>query len=128
MPPPPVVVFQNVHIFNGRSSTLSAPSQVLIRGNKIDKIFTSAGAARDGATVINGGGRVLMPGLIDAHRHSTFATIPISAGLTGDLGYLRSSYQGKLGVVEQGALIEDPAKNFVVIVKDGTVYKNALSN
>ena len=51
-------------------------------------------------------------------------------------------YPGKLGVVEEGALadlllvdgdpleniklIEDPAKNFVVIMKDGTIYKNAL--
>jgi hypothetical protein len=24
-------------------------------------------------------------------------------------------------------LIEDPAKNFVVIMKDGTIYKNTLS-
>jgi imidazolonepropionase-like amidohydrolase len=55
---------------------------------------------------------------------------------------LRSPYKGKLGVVEEGALadlllvdgdpianlelIEDPAKNFVVIMKDGKVYKDAL--
>jgi imidazolonepropionase-like amidohydrolase len=54
----------------------------------------------------------------------------------------RSPYKGKLGVVEVGALadlllvdgdpianiklIEDPAKNFVVIMKDGVIYKNAL--
>jgi imidazolonepropionase-like amidohydrolase len=54
----------------------------------------------------------------------------------------RSPYKGKLGVVEVGALadllvvngdpianiklIEDPAKNFVVIMKDGKVYKNTL--
>ena len=52
-------------------------------------------------------------------------------------------YPGKLGVVEEGALadlllvdgnpieniklIEDPAKNFVVIMKDGKVYKNLLT-
>ena len=54
----------------------------------------------------------------------------------------RNPYPGKLGVVEEGALadlllvdgdpianiklIEDPAKNFVVIMKDGKIYKNAL--
>jgi len=54
----------------------------------------------------------------------------------------RSPYKGKLGVVEGGALadlllvngdpianiklIEDPAKNFVVIMKDGKVFKNTL--
>jgi imidazolonepropionase-like amidohydrolase len=56
------------------------------------------------------------------------------------LSGLRSPYAGKLGVVEEGALadlllvdgnpldnirlIEDPAKNFLVIMKDGKVYKN----
>lgn len=54
----------------------------------------------------------------------------------------RSPYAGKLGVVEEGALadlllvdgdplknlrlIEDPVKNFVLIMKDGKVYKNTL--
>jgi len=54
----------------------------------------------------------------------------------------RNPYPGKLGVVEQGALadlllvdgnpleninlIADPAKNFLVIMKDGAVYKNTL--
>jgi imidazolonepropionase-like amidohydrolase len=55
----------------------------------------------------------------------------------------RNPYPGKLGVVQEGALadlllvngdplqniklIEDPAKNFAVIMKDGKVYKNLLS-
>jgi imidazolonepropionase-like amidohydrolase len=54
----------------------------------------------------------------------------------------RNPYPGKLGVVEEGALadlllvdgnpleniklIEDPAKNFVVIMKNGKIYKNHL--
>jgi len=54
----------------------------------------------------------------------------------------RDPYPGKLGVVEEGALadlllvdgnpiediklIEDPGKNFVVIMKDGKIYKNTL--
>ena len=54
----------------------------------------------------------------------------------------RNPYPGKLGVVEEGALadlllvdgdpltniklIADPAKNFVVIMKDGKVYKDLI--
>ncbi len=54
----------------------------------------------------------------------------------------RNPYPGKLGVVKEGALadlllvdgdpianldlIGDPAKNFVVIMKDGKTYKNTL--
>lgn len=57
------------------------------------------------------------------------------------LTVLRNPYPGKLGVIEEGALadlvlvdgnpiedinlIKDPQKNFVVIMKDGTIYKNA---
>ncbi|WP_246317665.1 metal-dependent hydrolase family protein [Hyphomicrobium methylovorum] len=54
----------------------------------------------------------------------------------------RNPYPGKLGVIEQGAfadlllvdgnplenidLVADPDKNFVVIMKDGKIYKNSL--
>ena len=32
-PPPHVTLFQNVRVFDGKSSQLSSPSHVLIRGN-----------------------------------------------------------------------------------------------
>jgi len=54
----------------------------------------------------------------------------------------RNPYPGRLGVVEEGALadlllvdgdpltnldvIADPGKNFVVIMKDGKIYKNLV--
>ena len=54
----------------------------------------------------------------------------------------RNPYPGKLGVVEEGALadlllvdgdpleniklVADPDKNFLVIMKDGIIYKNTL--
>ena len=60
------------------------------------------------------------------------------------LSGLRSPYEGKLGVVEAGALadlllvegdpladirlIEDPERNFRIIMKDGVIYKNGLLN
>ncbi|WP_257656315.1 metal-dependent hydrolase family protein [Parapedobacter lycopersici] len=58
------------------------------------------------------------------------------------LSGLRSPYPGKLGIIEEGALADvllvdgdplkelellaNPAKNFVVIIKDGKIYKNTL--
>ena len=55
----------------------------------------------------------------------------------------RSPYQGKIGVVEEGALadlllvdgdpiadinlVANPEKNFLVIMKDGQIYKNNAS-
>ncbi|MET0674596.1 MAG: amidohydrolase family protein, partial [Bradyrhizobium sp.] len=58
------------------------------------------------------------------------------------LSAARNPYPGKLGVIEEGALadlllvegnpveniklIEDPAKNFLVIMKDGKIHKNLV--
>jgi hypothetical protein len=70
-----VTLFQNVRIFNGKSATLSAPSNVLVRDNIIERISSGAINVGDAANiqVIAGGGRVLMPGLIDAHWHAFMA-------------------------------------------------------
>src|ERR1700747_1476170 len=65
-----VTLFQNVRIFDGKSASLSAPSSVLIKGNVIERISTASIDAEPGMSVIAGGGRTLMPGLIDAHWHA----------------------------------------------------------
>ncbi|GKQ55704.1 amidohydrolase family protein [Bradyrhizobium sp. Ce-3] len=79
------VLFQNVRIFDGRNSALSAPSNVLIRNNKIEKISTAAITAD--AQIIAGDGRVLMPGLIDAHWHAMLVRPTPAAAIAGDVGY-----------------------------------------
>lgn len=70
-------LFQNVRIFDGRSSALSTPSNVLIRGNLIERI-SEAPIAVDRSvttTIIDGGGRTLMPGLIDNHWHAALIRV-----------------------------------------------------
>jgi imidazolonepropionase-like amidohydrolase len=87
---PPVTLIQNVRIFDGSGSALSAPSQVLVRGNLIERI-APASASLDrpaGATLIDGGGRTLMPGLIDMHWHTMLVRPAHSQLLTIDVGYL----------------------------------------
>jgi imidazolonepropionase-like amidohydrolase len=84
----PVTLFENVRIFDGKSATLSAPSNVLVRGNKIETISTQPIAVdrRADTRIIAGGGRTLMPGLIDNHWHAMLArTTPAEA--MGDPGY-----------------------------------------
>ena len=76
-PSPPsrgaVTLFQNVRIFDGKSSPLAGPRNVLVRGNQIERIFTGPIPTDRSATtvLIDGGGRTLMPGLIDMHWHTT---------------------------------------------------------
>src|SRR5262245_35458261 len=79
------VLFRNVRIFDGRSSALSASSSVLVRNKTIAKISTGDITAT--AQVIDGGGRVLMPGLIDAHWHAMLVRPTPAAVLAGDIGY-----------------------------------------
>ncbi len=79
------VLFRNVRIFDGKAAALTAPSNVLVKNGKIEKISTADITAD--ATVVNGGGRVLMPGLIDAHWHAMLVRPTPMAALAGDVGY-----------------------------------------
>jgi imidazolonepropionase-like amidohydrolase len=90
VPQPTAVLFENVRVFDGISDRLSAPSNVLVVGNVIRAISTAPTPVPAGAalTRIAGGGRTLMPGLIDAHTHLMFATVPQVAILTADIGFV----------------------------------------
>jgi imidazolonepropionase-like amidohydrolase len=79
-------LFQNVRIFDGKGSSLSAPSNVLVKGNIIERISATPIAAEPGATVIAGNGRTLMPGLIDNHWHAMLIR-PNPVQAMGDVGY-----------------------------------------
>jgi imidazolonepropionase-like amidohydrolase len=80
------ILIQNVKVFDGVSDSLTGTTNVLIEGNMITSV--SADAADSGnATVIDGGGRVLMPGLADTHTHIAFGTNPVAQLMTGDKGY-----------------------------------------
>ena len=83
-------LFQNVRIFDGKSAALSAPSNVLVRGNIIERISASPITVDTNANVrvIAANGRVLMPGLIDAHWHAFMAATPQPLLMTADPSYL----------------------------------------
>ena len=85
-----VALINNVRIFDGRSPALSVPSNVLIRGNIIERISAEPIATdrSAGARIIDGGGRTLMPGLIDMHWHAMLVRPTVATLLAGDVGYL----------------------------------------
>jgi imidazolonepropionase-like amidohydrolase len=85
-----VTLYQNVRIFDGRSGVLSGPTNVLVRGNKIERIGTGPMLSDRSAStvVIDGGGRTLMPGLIDMHWHAMMVRPTPAALLAADIGYL----------------------------------------
>lgn len=65
---PPVVLIRNVQLFDGTGSARQ-PRNVRIIGNRIDAVSAGDIPVPAGATVIDGAGQTLMPGLTDAHWH-----------------------------------------------------------
>lgn len=84
----PKVLLRRARLFDGKADTLKSGVQVLVEGNRIAAVDTSNSAPPDGATVINCGDRVLMPGLIDAHWHAIYAAVPLPVLLEGDPGII----------------------------------------
>ena len=70
-------VITNVKIFDGTGRE-PFPGEVVVDGNRIAAVTstvdsrTARGPRPDGATVIDGAGGTLMPGLIEAHAHLSF--------------------------------------------------------
>src|SRR4029077_10783176 len=100
-----------------------------------DVLFSRALAQRQGAILAS-----------LARWYTPAEALGMATGTNAELLALcgkRNPYPGKLGVVQQGALadlllvdgnpldqidlVADPGKNFVVIMKDGRIYKNALA-
>jgi imidazolonepropionase-like amidohydrolase len=66
----PQVLIKNVHVWDGLSDGVTKKINVLIEGNKVKKLRATDADAQAQATVIDGAGRILMPGLIDMHTHT----------------------------------------------------------
>ena len=65
-------LFKNVHVLDVRAGQLLEDHQVLVEDDAIRELSDRPITATT-ARVIDGGGRTLMPGLIDCHVHVTFS-------------------------------------------------------
>jgi len=78
-------VFTNVMILDGSGS---APylGEVLVQDTRIKTIAAGAHTvARDGATLVNGDGATLMPGLVNCHGHPTYPNMGADLYETGEI-------------------------------------------
>ena len=66
--PPQQVLITNVNVWDGTSDGLMNGVDVLVTDNLISEVGGSI-SPPSGATVIDGGGRTLIPGLIEMHSH-----------------------------------------------------------
>jgi imidazolonepropionase-like amidohydrolase len=79
-------VFQSARIFDGASEVLRAREQVFVEGGVISEISARPPGSED--EVIDCAGRVLMPGLIDAHVHVYGAGLNIVRVVQSPMSYL----------------------------------------
>ena len=86
--PTPPIMFRNFLLFDGTSNALRGGLRLLVEGNRIKLIATGDLTPPEGAKVIDCSGRVMMPGLIDAHWHAMFAALPVPALFSADIGYV----------------------------------------
>ena len=125
---PARTLFTNVHVFDGVSAERIENANVLVEGNLIKSVSTDPIDAA-GATVIDGGGRTLMPGMIDLHWHTALSNISVAEFMNADMGDI--TIAGLLGneqvLMENIDLVADAEANFDLIMKDGVIYKNTLN-
>ena len=64
------MLIRNVRIVDGTGGPLTGPRDILIEQGRIKRITRAGAIFTDGAHVLDAGGRVVMPGLMDLHAHT----------------------------------------------------------
>lgn len=81
------VLFTNLRLFDGVNRRLQDGVNILVKGNRIEAL-PGAGEPVEDARIVDCGGRLAMPGLIDAHWHSTLCAMNQMELVTADLSYV----------------------------------------
>lgn len=84
--PAPATLFTHVNVFDGVNEVLIEGANVLVEGNLITGVSKNM-IEVEGATVIDGGGRTLMPGIIGCHEH-VMMQLPVTTLLNSDERYI----------------------------------------
>ncbi|QXC52884.1 amidohydrolase family protein (plasmid) [Agrobacterium salinitolerans] len=85
--PPRPVLLTNLRLFDGENLKIREDVDILIDGGRIFALPAKGQGPTD-AERIDCGGRTVIPGLIDAHWHSTLAAVTQTTAMTGDIGYV----------------------------------------
>jgi imidazolonepropionase-like amidohydrolase len=91
------ILFQNANVFNGTDQEIKHGVDVLVEDGMI-KTIGSGLVAPEGARKINASGHTMIPGLIDAHWHTTYCCAAQSTVITGDSSEV--AIRGAIGAEE----------------------------
>lgn len=81
------LLLTNLRFFDGSTLAMQDGRDIMIEGGRITGL-PMAGQGPQDAARIDCGGRAVIPGLIDAHWHSTLVGVTQLQALTGDIGFV----------------------------------------
>lgn len=86
---PDRILINNINIFNGKDNKV-VKGNILIEGKLIKTVSSSPIILGESVNtqIIDGNGKYLIPGLIDAHSHIMFESIPQGKAMTSEYAYL----------------------------------------
>jgi len=109
--PPGPIVFRNVEIYDADSRAFRNGMTVVVADGKIADVAPAASvAAPDGARIVDGAGKTLVPGLWDCHQHygdDWYGLLLLSSGITSvrDNGNLVDEFAARRKRIEERKLI-----------------------
>ncbi len=103
-----MIIVKNVDVFDGLSPEIKENQQVVIEGNLIREMASSE-ISLSNAQVIDGMGKTLMPGLIDAHYHACLVQVE---------GYNTHTLPPSLIYPAASRLLEDTLRRGFTSVRD----------
>src|SRR5690348_1091996 len=83
-----ITIFRSARVFDGESATLREGLDVVVANGTIREISQRRVEAGSNAEIVDCGGRVLMPGLIDAHVHVYASGLNITRTVQTPMSYL----------------------------------------
>ncbi len=107
---PGPILIRNVRAFDSKTATLGEPSDVFVHEGRIAAIYPAGVPARSAATVIDGAGRALLPGLFDMHSHEEAwnCLLQVAGGVT------TSRDMGTIDNADMATLIGDIGRGDVI--------------
>jgi imidazolonepropionase-like amidohydrolase len=104
------VRFTNFRLFDGKSAALRDGLYMVVEGDSISQLRQGQPASTEGTTVVDCGGRVMMPGLIDMHWHTLLAALPIQTILQADIAFvhLAASAEAERTLMRGFTTVRDP--------------------
>jgi imidazolonepropionase-like amidohydrolase len=97
------IVLRNAAVLDPEAGSLAEGQAVVTEGGRVVEVAATAAVRAGDATVVDVGGRAVMPGLIDAHVHVNAVTADLGALETWSPAYVTARAAGVLrGMLDRG--------------------------